>query len=1032
MKKSILFIILFILQNAVFCQDLLWAKKLGGLYSDAPLEIATDNDGNVYTTGVFDGTADFDPNIGVFNLTSLGGQDIFISKLDADGNFVWAKSYGSKNEDWGCVSIKCSKSGNIAVCGFFKDTISFDTKEGTREFISNQGMGGYNTFILKLDSKGNIDWAKQIENWSFPPNNSIIFDDKENVYLTGLFSRIVDFDLGNGTYNLTPNTFNGNAFVLKLNSDGDFVWAKKLGARIGFGIGVDKFGNVITVGRMTNGISDFDPNEDVYNLSPKGYNDVYLSKLDSMGNFVWAKQIGGIGNEEVGTIKLDKENNYYIYGTFERTVDFNLDSVGVYNLTAPINKTYNYVAKYNSNAELIWVKKYDENVKISGLDIDPFNNVYLVGKLISSTDLDPNEGETILNGSWGFASKLNSNGKLLWAKRIGGINPNSYYSNITVEKTGGVYITSRFQGTINLDSTVSGFILTSSSDSLDVLVFKIKGCIPLTDSGYIIGPQSVCIGTKAFYTLQSPNKESDYTWNLPTGATLISGQNTKTIQVRYGDSSGYISVSQINTCSSLPPFVHSIQVRSLQAPIVGTQITPSSNVCKKTAVKVYGTGAKYYSISDSIIEGFAFVLDTTKTFTILGTDTNGCFNIDTFSVQIKSLPKLSAIVSPSTNVCKLTPITLSAKGANKYIWNNNIINGIPFKATQSQYTLIGTDSVTNCSDTFIQNITIKPLPIIVIKVTPSNSICIGNTLMFTASGAVKYVWNNGVKQNTYFYPTPDKKYLVVATDSNNCTDTTNIDITFKSLPVIDISAYPSDSVCKGETIILKGKGAKYYNWDNGILDSVKFTPIDSKTYTLTGTDSNGCKSKKPIQITVNALPNIVSQPVNQFLKIGNDAHFSIKCLEQIKSYQWQQHLNDSFINLSNTEFYSGTTSEKLTVKQFKFNQHNFKYRCIISNGTCNSKSEEVLIGVDSSSIKNSITKDGFVVYPNPVYDILTIQGDNSIIGLTYSITDDSGKLILSSTISNEITKINVEKFSQGIYMVFLNDKYLKTYKVLKL
>jgi hypothetical protein len=252
------------------------------------------------------------------------------------------------------------------------------------------------------------------------------------------------------------------------------------------------------------------------------------------------------------------------------------------------------------------------------------------------------------------------------------------------------------------------------------------------------------------------------------------------------------------------------------------------------------------------------------------------------------------------------------------------------------------------------------------------------------------------------------------------------------LPIIDISAYPSDSVCKGETIILKGKGAKYYNWDNGILDSVKFTPIDSKTYILTGTDSNGCKSKKPIQITVNALPNIVSQPVNKFLKIGNDAHFSIKCLEQIKSYQWQQHLNDSFINLTNNEFYSGTKSEMLTVKQFNFNQHNFKYRCIISNGTCNSISDEVLIGVDSSSIKNSITKDGFAVYPNPVYDILTIQGDNSIIGLTYSITDDSGKLILSSTISNEITKINVEKFSQGIYMVFLNDKYLKTYKVLKL
>lgn len=98
--------------------NLVWAKSIGGTLNDIGRSIAIDVAGNVYTTGVFQGTEDFDPGPGVVNLTSVGGSDIFISKLDASGNFVWAKNIGGSSDDNG-YSIAVDASGNVFTSGFF-------------------------------------------------------------------------------------------------------------------------------------------------------------------------------------------------------------------------------------------------------------------------------------------------------------------------------------------------------------------------------------------------------------------------------------------------------------------------------------------------------------------------------------------------------------------------------------------------------------------------------------------------------------------------------------------------------------------------------------------------------------------------------------------------------------------------------------------------------------------------------------------------------------------------------------------------
>ena len=122
----------------------------GGASSDVGYSIAVDSSGNVYTTGSFNGTVDFDPGTGVENLTSAGGSDGFISKLDSSGNYVWAKSLGDTGFDY-VRSIAVDSSGNVYTTGNFNGTVDFDPGAGVENVTSN---GSNDVFVLKLTPSG--------------------------------------------------------------------------------------------------------------------------------------------------------------------------------------------------------------------------------------------------------------------------------------------------------------------------------------------------------------------------------------------------------------------------------------------------------------------------------------------------------------------------------------------------------------------------------------------------------------------------------------------------------------------------------------------------------------------------------------------------------------------------------------------------------------------------------------------------------------------------------------------------------------
>jgi hypothetical protein len=348
-----------------------------------------------YTTGYYSGTVDFDPGAGTNNLTSVGAKDIFISKLDSAGNFLWAKSMGGNSNFEESFSIAIDGSGNAYTTGRFSGTADFDPGAGTSNLTSAGNLG---IFISKLDSAGNFIWAKSIGGVnSFSVSFSIALDGFGNVYTTGAFTGTADFDPGAGTSNLTSAGFD-DIFISKLDSAGNFLWAKRMGGTDpdgGRSIAVDGSGNIYTLGSFI-GTADFNPGAGTSNLTSAGIEDIYISKLSDAGNFLWAKRMGAT-NADVGrSISVDGSGNVYTTGTFEGTVDFD-SGPGTSNLTSAGFDDI-FISKLDAAGNFLWAKKIGgtSGDVVNSLVVDGSGNVYTTGYFQTTVDFDPGPGTSNL------------------------------------------------------------------------------------------------------------------------------------------------------------------------------------------------------------------------------------------------------------------------------------------------------------------------------------------------------------------------------------------------------------------------------------------------------------------------------------------------------------------------------------------------------------------------------------------------------------------------------------------------------------
>ena len=347
---------------------LLWVKKGDGASNSQGNSVVTDSAGNCYITGGFISPATFD----TATITGGAGTSIFIAKYNSSGKLKWVKGiatnggmgwglvvshnnlyfsggYGgttnfdtipftggggfianldmnSGNVKWAkkagemCYGLSNDAAGNVYSTGYFQNTVDFDPGAGTFNLTA---AGSHDIYILKLTGSGNFMWAKKIGGTTYDDGHAIVTDTAGNVFTTGYFQGTVDFDPGVGIFNLTSVGTYG-IFISKLDASGNFVWAKKLGgtgANHGYSIATDPAGNVYTTGDFQ-GTADFDPGVGTYNLISNGFGDVFISKLDANGNFVWAKAMGGTAGDAGNTIAADAGSNIYFIGDFQNAVVF--------------------------------------------------------------------------------------------------------------------------------------------------------------------------------------------------------------------------------------------------------------------------------------------------------------------------------------------------------------------------------------------------------------------------------------------------------------------------------------------------------------------------------------------------------------------------------------------------------------------------------------------------------------------------------------------------------------------------------------
>jgi gliding motility-associated-like protein len=502
--------------SSVYAQEtveLSWMKQFGAAGNDRGRDMVLDAAGNVYTTGAYANTVDFDPGSGTFNLTSTGGSQIFVSKLDVDGNFVWAKSMGGSGGDTG-QGIGVDDAGNVYITGGFTGTADFDPGPGSFT-LTAATTTEYDIFVVKLNASGDFVWAKGVTGGTWWDSGyDLAVDAIGNVHVVGRFyfqGGPRDFDPGPGTFFLTAGQ--EDVFILKLDTNGNFVWARDFGAgsleNRGYSILLDASGNVYTTGYFE-GTIDFDPGVGTANLTASGDWDIFYSKLDANGNFLWARSmVNSITNyytigDHGSKIALDAAGNLYATGRYNGTVDFDMGA-GTFNLTASGGGYDIYLTKLNPSGDFEWAKSmggtgYDEGFSIA-VD-DTGNKVYLAGLFVQTVDFDPGPGTfnlTSLGGDDVFFSKFDGSGNFVWATSLGSTGGDQGYY-IAPNSSGDLNVVGYFQGTVDFDPSACALNLTSLGGQ-DMFIGKLKETSlipPPTISGF--SPPSGPIGTTVIIT----------------------------------------------------------------------------------------------------------------------------------------------------------------------------------------------------------------------------------------------------------------------------------------------------------------------------------------------------------------------------------------------------------------------------------------------------------------------------------------------------------------------------------------------------
>ncbi|MBP6234874.1 MAG: T9SS type A sorting domain-containing protein [Saprospiraceae bacterium] len=893
--------------------NFVWAKSIGSGYG-VGTSLILDDDGNLYATGTessfstfllkidMDGAVVFEKYFTSINpriSTSIvidKSKNIYVSytsgnieKYNNDGNFIWEKSFGYGYE----TRIGINKNDNIYIAG---------------------GKSGIS--VAHIDTSGIIIWEKSIDGSGLGENNGIKIDNNDNIYITGYFKRKWDFDPGPDIFNLTAKG-DSDAFVLKLDKFGNFIWATQFGGEDytwGISITVDEDGFVYNSGSFEE-ITDFDPGPEEKLLTSIGYEDGYILKLDSNGKFVGVVQYGSEGEESAAySIAVDNKGYIYSTGYFAGKVDFN-----------PSNEIYNlsHIGSYRDFFVVKLCKNFNPQISSEGtatfceggsVTLSSSNaKSYLWSSGETSQNIVPTNSGTYTvtitnsNGCTNSASK-NIIEALKPIVSIDGESTICNNNSVTWTANGGIsYLWNTGSTIASINPTIAG--------SYTVTAINDKGCTSTATKildfsndiiATITGITKICEGNTT-------------TLSVSEGTTFLWSTNETSQSINVSSEGVYVvTVTNENGCSAI-----SLPTTITIYPLPVAMIVPdgSTTFCLGENVILTATEAQSY-IWNSGQTSRSVDITYSGVYVVTVTDANGCSAVSSDTlVTVNPLITSAVTILPSANaICAGDNVTFTSIATNSgpmpvYQWyvNGNLQaeNGPVFSTTtltNNEQVLCRMTSNAEClaqsmAESNIISIAVNPLltpEVTISTLAPSVLAC--QDVSFTpipTNGGISptYQWflNGNPVSSTPIFSTSD----LINGDQVSCIMTSSA--TCKSTPsatsntlIMSVSQLPQPTITISGDTISSGnyKDTQYlYSWyfnGNEVSKSpyIICNQFGSGSYYLV-INYNRCTD------TSNTADIVCTVPTND---IGNSIYF------MVYPNPTNNVLNISGINLSSGEF----------------------------------------------------------------------------------------------------------------------------------
>jgi gliding motility-associated-like protein len=900
-----------------------WITKFGGSGSDRGLSIRVDASGNTYITGYYYGASTF----GSFTLNSVSGtQDIFIAKLDPNGNFLWVRSAGGNMVDIPS-NIAIDNAGDVIVTGSFQGIATFGTATFTSMINPSTSAYSYDAFTVKYSNSGTYQWCKTGTAKYTDRGMDIVTDAYNDIYVCGQFSDTILFNT------LHTNNIMNAVYLIKYDAAGNEIWFRKASASssIAYALAVNSNNDIFMAGDFTGTMGFYGA---VNNFLTGTYpNKMFLAKYDKSGTYLWGVSNSSQNYLSARNLALDNAGDPYIIGEYGCTLTDFSDATdkGLFN---SIGYADIFVVKHlGTTGSRSWMRNIGGPAKdeAHGITLTSVNNPVIAGSY-----------ETRF--AWPMTGWYTSTCPVYPSTKV---YPATWYSSYQTPN----YCT---------DSQYSDYVSVSSAGFCDAFVGRI---INLTRQPYDYYERSGSLCTRPFVKscinftsttcpdtikMCGPNKVKGITytddylsdgdlgpyhhfkWSTGFNDTL---QNSGTISL-----SAYynVSVTTMDGCYSSMDTVY-VKVHPIPAyPNVtdtkgfNFQKFPNTNLikmCKPDTVKITGGFIKGNSYAWSILSGGPWLStpDSSVITTNGGlysfnlTSPYGCVRSTTVQVQVDSIkpiiPKIK-LADTITQCCGPLIFVNLYDSITNPTGNNNCIGiidtlkwyitpgsatigastncGKPEDAyintcTTGNYTITGIIKINNLCGiktytvSKVVYIKINPNPVINLSYTGLTQFCPGDSVKIIINHNYPIQWSIGGSINSSNF-TKDTIWIKISgnyyisssfTNSLGCTSNAWISFNIAPKPNPFLTLYPK-IICPNDSVKItcNVSGALNYQWigpGGPLPGSIQFIWVKIPGfYHCVVTDATGCVlTSNTVEVKVYNTPYLMANPSAIFCLGGN-------------------------------------------------------------------------------------------------------------------------------------------------------------------